>query len=159
MGSATTPTTVSTATMPTSMTDAEATRLGLKTYSHGTTYTGSPNSPTITLSSGGGTLGAVQEGDFIPYQMQDGHWRLKFNVAVTLSSTARTSVGLSVAGVVFFATGSAQHAFSAWVPATTTDRSATQNTGNLDVTLTSATIDRASFSGDLRLASKPTWAY
>ena len=158
MGSATTPTTVSTATMPTSMTDAEATRLGLKTYSHGTTYTGSPNSPTIILFVGGGTLTSVQQGDFIPYQTQDGNWRLKFSVSVAVSSTARVEVVLRVAGVVsaafvqtFAGSTNAQVAM--------TRLRNTASGGDINLEHPSTIIDNYYASGDIKLTSKPSWAY
>lgn len=145
---------------PATLDDIAATARGLKVYAHGTTYNGG-NAPTVTLSAGGGSLSSVQMGDFIPYQMQDGNWRARFNVAVSLSAVARTVVILNVAGITFAALGgnTPHHAISCWVGVAGIDINATQNTGNLEANFASTTISRISFSGDVKLASKPTWAY
>ena len=153
MGSATTPSTVSTATMPTSMTDAEATRLGLKVYVHGGSYV-SALAPTISVAN----LSAVNHAAFIPYQMQDGSWRLKFNISISLS-VGTTSLAATVAGVVFRTvtaglqvctgvgySGTSISTASAVAPATLNNNTASSSTG-------------WGWAGDIELASKPTWAY
>jgi hypothetical protein len=83
--------------VPTALSDADATRLGLKAYSHGTTYRGG-NSPTIVLAGGGGTLSSVTKSLFVPRQLQNGTWVLSGSARVVLSSAVRTSVALAVAG-------------------------------------------------------------
>ena len=73
---------------PIGMSNAEATLRGLKQYLHGTAYNGG-NAPTV-----GGVAG-VTRGVFVPYQTQDGTWRLKFNLVVNSLSawiTARAVV-------------------------------------------------------------------
>lgn len=145
---------------PTTLDDIAATRLGFKSYAHGTSYNGG-NAPTITLSAGGGTLSSVQVGEFIPYQMQDGSWRLKFNIATSLSSTTRTNVTLAVNGITFLANAgnTPQHAVSCWNTVSGVDAAAVQNTNTIEANFSSTSINRCSFSGDVKLASKPTWAY
>jgi hypothetical protein len=140
------------------MTDAEATRLGLKSYSHGVTYTGSPNSPTVTLTAGGGTLSSVVLAKFMPYQIQDGTWRMRFNLKAELSSAARSVTGLSIAGITFTAQDHGVVGNNAGGIATTY---AVASASGSQVTMgfPSATTDTAIFSGDVALASKPTWAY
>ena len=60
-------------TSPTGLSDIAATMYGLKAYHHGTTYNGG-NSPTITLSGGGGSLSSVEQCDIFPFQDQQGNW-------------------------------------------------------------------------------------
>ncbi len=161
MSSATTPTVVSIATMPTSMTDAEATRLGLKTYSHGVTYTGSPNSPTLTLSAGGGTLNSVSYSRFIPYQMQDGSWRLRVNFQVALSGQARTSATITIAGVNFSAAGGDGQTLAGGITNSANNvlTYVPNNGTSFNFAYASATSDGHWMSGDIALAAKPTWAF
>lgn len=83
-----------------SLPDAVATEFGAKVYSHGGSYNSSL-APTVTLSAGGGSLSSVRLADFIPYRSEDGGWRMKFNVNVSLSSTSRTQIQLAIAGVSF----------------------------------------------------------
>ncbi len=142
---------------PTGMSDATATMLGLKTYSHGTTYKDGI-APTITLVAGGGTLSSIQVGDFIPYQTQAGAWRLRFSVSATVSTTARLEVVLRVVGVVtpayiqtFSGTTNAQAAM--------TRLRMTANGGDINWEHASATMDNYYGAGDIALAAKPTWAY
>lgn len=135
--------------------DVSLTIAGRKIYSHGTTYAGGA-APTITLSGGGGSLSSVDLSHFIPYQMGDSSWRMKFNVIVTLSSTSRTGASLSINGVTF--DGSLQQAISG-----------SSSSGNLvagyatssliGVEHSSASTASYKFSGDVKLSSKPTWAY
>jgi hypothetical protein len=145
----------------TSLDDTTATRLGLKQYLHGTTYNGG-NAPTVTLASGGGTLTSVTRALFVPYQMQDGTWRLKFNAMLAPSSTSRTSVQFAVFGVA------AKNVSYQAIIATTTAASqlttgyVTPGTGTImiaDHNGAAVTSTFYSFSGDIELDSKPTWAY
>lgn len=137
-----------------------ATRLGHKVYSHGAGPYNNASAPTITLSTGGGTLTTVYVGDFIPYQMQDGNWRMKFNINVLLSGTSRTGVALAINDVSFFNAQSGQ-AISGGPGSNTAgfqvlaDSSA--NTVSIVYAMTSTS--QHYFSGDVRLASKPNWAY
>jgi stage V sporulation protein SpoVS len=143
------------------MSDALATQLGFKEYVHGTTYNGG-NAPTITLASGGGSLGTVHAAKFYPYQKQDGGWRLRFNVSCGLSSTSRSSVGLDVAGILAKNTANFYQAISATILTGTVaiQRAYIEaNTNDLVCSFGSATSDFVIFSGDVELASKPTWAF
>ena len=157
MASAFTPSVVSTATMPTSMTDAEATRLGLKVYSHGTTYNGGI-APTVTFVNGGGTLASVDSSKFIPYQMQDGSWRFKFNVRITLSSTSRTNVNIRIAGVDLTNVQEAIYGSIGSV-ANPTSRAKAESTDFYIEWAAAATHTNTIMSGDIPLNAKPTWAY
>lgn len=139
--------------------DVTATRLGFKEYVHGTTYNGG-SAPTVTLFSGGGTLTTVNYAGFYPYQTQSGGWRCRFNLNVTVSSTSRTSLSLAVNGLVSHAT--IDQAFSAvanTAAAVTNGSNTTNNTGRFTMNHQTATATNYGFSGDIALASKPTWAY
>jgi len=144
----------------TSLTDAQATSLGLKQYLHGTTYNGG-NAPTVTLSSGGGALSSVPRSVFVPYQCQDGSWRLKFNITVILSSATRTSVVLNVNGMVAKnVTGYNQAIYSFnGQDIVHTSGYTSGNTGNLTMNHASGTTVQYFVSGDIELESKPTWGY
>lgn len=138
--------------------DIAATRLGLKQYLHGTAYNGGL-SPTITLASGGGTLTSITRGVFIPYQSQDGSWRVKFNVAAVVSSATRTSAEFAVAGLVAKNLGGLAQAFSANDTNTNMFGYTSANSGSLTCKHASATTAFYSLSGEMDLESKPTWAY
>lgn len=146
----------------TSLDNAAATRLGFKTYSHGTTYNGGI-APTVTLSSGGGTLTTVHQADFIPYQMQSGSWGMKFRIDITVSSAARTEASIDVVGVVTKNSGSIlgqSFAGSNNTAAAYISRSfAAPNGNNFKIVHASQTTTAYSYTGDIALESKPTWAY
>jgi hypothetical protein len=72
--------------------DVISTRLGLKAYSNGIVYNGSA----ITVS--GGSNAFSNRGVFIPYQMQDGSWRLKFNFDVGIVPSS-TSLSVTISGI------------------------------------------------------------
>lgn len=148
--------------LPTAQSNSEATKFGFKTYSHGTTYNNS-SAPTVTLNSGGGTLSTVHQADFYPYQVQNGVWRCRFNIDVELSSASRTQVFLSVNGITAKSTGSS---FGQAITGSTNPDAATkarcfwqENTSLLKLVHSTATTTNYSFSGDVLLNSKPTWAY
>lgn len=149
-------------TEPSTMSDVTATKLGHKAYLHGTNYKDG-NSPTITLSSGGGTLSSALGSTFTPYQMQDGGWMMKFNILTTLSGpTSRTTVVFAIAGVVFNNSSGVDYAVSASSSDTGVgmNRShAIENTGTISLTHGNTTTTNYSISGDVPLDSKPTWAY
>jgi hypothetical protein len=138
----------------TSMDDTLATALGYKTYSHGTTYNGGI-APTITAGCSAGTLSSVSNSYFVPYKMQNGTWRMKFNITLVMSTTARTYCDFSVNGISGMAyqsivgdggvTGVAYHSYAV---------AGAFSVGNASTSTTDYTL-----SGDVFLASKPTWAY
>jgi hypothetical protein len=143
--------------------DVAATRMGLKSYSHGTTYNGG-NAPTVTLVGGGGTLTAVQKAMFMPYQLQSGDWRCRFNITIEVSSTSRTFIQLSINGMTFSNIGGAgpgQAISGGSNAAGAFDRysAAQRNASTVIFAHDSVVTDEYMFSGDVELASKPTWAY
>jgi hypothetical protein len=142
----------------TSMADALATKLGYKSYSHGGSYSGGL-APTITLTAGGGTLTSVPRSLFIPYQVQDGSWRMRFNIYVVVSSAARTQAQLTVAGVTFKNITGFYQSYSVTDTNVTMYGYSLYNTGILVSQHASATTALYTMSGDLELDSKPTWAY
>jgi hypothetical protein len=133
-------------------------------YLHGGSYNGG-NAPTITLSStapAGGVLAAVVRSIFIPYQMNDGTWRVKFNTVIGMSSpSARTNLTFAVAGLTF-------KSLSTWSQAiTATELSSVvacqafvdQGSNNFEINHVSTSAANYVFYGDVELDSKPTWAY
>jgi hypothetical protein len=141
----------------TSMTDILATQLGHKTYYHGTTYNGG-TAPTVTCSIGGLT---VYRGAFIPYLMQDGTWRLKFNIAIAVTSGTRTSADISVNGITSKNISNFIQAVSLSI-STNAGIAGAQILPNTDAFVcshASATLSGYRISGDIELESRPTWAY
>lgn len=140
-----------------SLDNATATQLGLKQYLHGTTYNGG-NAPTVTCAQGGFSVGRAV---FVPYQTQDGTWRLKFNMYYAFTSATVTAVTVSVNGVTFKNSSFYSQAFSVApsVSTTITNGYVTPNTGNMTASVTSSTQTGFGISGDIELDSKPTWAY
>jgi hypothetical protein len=138
----------------TNLDSAAATRLGLKQYLHGTSYNGG-NAPTVS-----GTGYTNSRSVFIPYQMQDGTWRLKFNIYGNVSSSSRTSYTVSINGVTF-KSGHKQSISGSSLDAGTgiNPGNAYAETTTLYVYHSTFTTDRYGFSGDVELESKPTWAY
>ena len=141
---------------PTTMTDVTATKLGKKVYEHGGSYNGG-GAPTITLESGGGTLSTVNASQFIPYQMQDGSWRMKFFMSFDLSSTARTTIEIGVNDVVNGAPGLHQP-YEGYRGADITYRRF-NTSNNFQMTFNSSSTTSFAMSGDVIIDAKPTWAY
>ena len=131
--------------------DVAATRMGLKSYSHGTTYNGGI-APTITSVAAGLVVVASR---FIPYQMQNGTWRLKGGASCTI--TANTTANMTVVGITGTAAfeqavtvvgeGTAYPQYNYLTPAGVFSLVYASNT----------TAVRWSF--DVELSGKPTWAY
>ena len=134
---------------PTSMSDAAATKLGLKVYSHGTTYNGG-NAPTL---SGSGFVAATSS--FIPYQMQNGSWRIKFNF--NGNGTSSTFHSIAIAGITFDQ-NQAIVGTAGTLGVTPISPMANIGTGQVAMGLTGARPD-SFWSGDVSISSKPTWAY
>lgn len=143
---------------PTALDDVSATRFGLKQYVHG--FSGGYKdglAPTVSYIAGGGTA-TINRCVFVPYQMSDGIWRIKFNIDVSLSAATRTAVTVQINGitaatatqaVVGFLTGSV-------VPPRSVLGSASNQ---ISCDFASNIVDSIRLSGDVELASKPTWAY
>ena len=94
--------------------------------------------------------------------MQDGTWRLKFNIKGTFASSvpATTDITIDLSGVVVAnpngdqAIAVAGAAGSVLYPNVYT----TGATSRFNISFTTANTV-VSFSGDIALASKPTWAF
>lgn len=138
--------------------DATATQLGLKQYLHGTTYNGG-NAPTVTCAQSGFT---VNRAVFIPYQCQDGSWRLRFNLSATFTAATITSISVSVNGILSKNVSNYFQPISAiTVGASAAYQSAYigPSSANLNFFQGSGTQSGICFSGDVELDAKPTWAY
>jgi len=140
-----------------SLDNATATQLGLKQYLHGTTYNGG-NAPTVTCSTPGFV---VLRATFLPYQIQDGSWRLRFNIYGTGTNANISSTSITTAGVVY-KTGT-QVVSSVLLGATYNPSYsyAAGTTSNIQIgtAAVSNNIGEIGVSGDVELESKPTWAY
>ena len=135
------------------------TKLGLMQYQSGASYNGGIT-PTILLTGGGGTLTSVERCNLIPYQVADGSWRLKFNIATTVSSQSRSGVTMTCSGIT------TKNISNFWQATLTTDGNINMysvllpNTSQIiNCGHAAATTTRYLSSGDIELDSKPTWAY
>jgi hypothetical protein len=113
---------------------------------------------TITSNVGGNdwtTAAAVG----LAYADSSGSWRLVFNIDGTFASTL-TSAKILINGVVFSATGSTSQPVSVLVGGTSPFTGSGQTTQNSTEILGfgAATATAWRFSGDVALASEPTWA-
>ena len=141
---------------PSAYANADATRMGLKQYLHGTTYNGGI-APTVSYISGGGTA-TINRCTFVPYQLQDGGWRVKFNIDVSLSATTRTAVAVQINGIT---AANATQAVVGFLTGSVVPPRAVLGSASNQITCDFASniIDSIRLSGDVELASKPTWAY
>lgn len=138
----------------TNMSNALATQLGLKQYLHGTSYN-SGSAPTVSSGAAGFT---VIRGVFVPYQTQDGTWRLRFNIAATWTSNASITISINA---VTFKNVSNFYQTASGTPNTTGAYVycvASPNTGDIAYVSGAAQAGGA-LGGDVELNSKPTWAY
>lgn len=133
--------------------DGTATRLGLKQYVHGVTYN---NGVTLSLTSAQAGF-VVNRAVFIPYQMQDGTWRLKWNIRVNITSATLTALTMTLNGVVFNDSWACSGLWGGNALGVRAFVNAGANT--LTVESSSVTTSAASHSGDVELTAKPTWAY
>jgi hypothetical protein len=136
--------------------DATATRLGLKQYLSGTAYN-SGIQPTVTSSVG---VWTTSRASFVPYQMQNGTWRLKFNIAGSWT-VGQSSASMTVNGVTFFFSGGIRQAVTINNAggAPQAQYAYTENTGANIFFNQGSTNTALLLSGDVELDSKPTWAY
>ena len=136
-----------------SLDNATATRMGLKVYLGGTNYNGGI-SPTLQGTPPGYSAQRIA---LIPYQVQDGSWRMKFNIAYTMtSSTVADFTG--IIGVTLIST---QQTCS---PSTQTGASISPLVASIGsasgfVFRFNTAVTGVLMSGDIEIASKPTWAY
>lgn len=140
-----------------SLDNATATQLGLKQYLHGTTYNGGI-APTVTSSQAGLI---VDRAVFIPYQTQDGAWRLKCNVATRFTSATVTSVTTTVNGITSKNISNINQAISVIFQnsGTLSQSYIASNTNNFVTGVASSTQTGVAFYADIELNAKPTWAY
>lgn len=136
------------------------TKLGYMTYVHGGSYNGGL-APTITLAGGGGTLSSVGLGEFKPRQDSLGNWYCWFSINVSLSSATRTTVDLGIAGLTFASAGSNGQAVSGSNSSSINLHyaKANSNSSNIEIDHVSGSTTEYFASGEVKLASKPTWAY
>jgi hypothetical protein len=139
--------------LPAAMSDAEATELGHKQYLSTGSYNGG-GAPTVS-----GTNWTTTRAVFVPYKMQDGTWRLRFNVCGSISS-ATASIDLAFDAVTFIAGANNYQACSGFGDATMiVTVFASPGTNSVSIYQASSTSTNFRISGDVELNSKPTWAY
>lgn len=142
-----------------SLDDGTATQLGLKQYLHGTTYNGG-NAPTVTSAQAGF---GIDKAVFLPYQLQNGTWRLKFNIAAFFTSFTGTSLVLNVAGITSVTTSNVNQSITASTSSGTAicpmSAYVIFNTNTFSAYFSSFTLSKIFMSGDIELSAKPTWAY
>jgi hypothetical protein len=147
------------AVLSSALDDVTATQLGLKQYLHGTTYNGGI-APTVVAGGGVTSIGTINRAVFIPYQTQDGAWRLKLNLTTSSStSTSALAHQIGITGVVFKNVTNFNQSIS-WAENTTSFSVCLANTNQIYIQHPSLFAPTGyNFSGDVELNAKPTWAY
>lgn len=137
--------------------NVQATKAGLKAYLHGTTYNGGI-APTISFPGQSAVTGIA--GQFIPYQMADGSWRMKFNLKGSFTGTSG-GITCSIIGVTSpstfdqaLAIGSGSAISFYYCYFQTGGLTSNQIFG-----APGGTTPLFNCSGDVALGAKPTWAY
>jgi len=144
---------------PTSLSNSQATALGLKQYFHGTTYNGG-NSPTVSLYGGGGTLTSIATSYFIPYQLQDGSWMLRFMFFANVSLASRTAAIFEIAGIVLRSVSPVTYQISGGNGNDVSRISSyVYHTGRVYSEHATGNTNVYTFTGEIPLQSKPAWAY
>lgn len=138
--------------------DVTATRLGLKIYEHGIVYNNGM-SPTIAAGADVSSIGTIRRALFIPYQVKDGNWRLRFTIYISgATSVASSTHFISVNGVIFKNTTSFYQA-CAGAAGGQTEVLAFPNENRIRFAGASGAPSDFAVYGDVELESKPTWAY
>jgi len=145
---------------PTALTDSQATALGLKVYTNGVAYNGG-NTPATT-----GTNWTTARGKYIPYQMQDGTWRLRLNITGVYSGASSSNVAnpLTISGITTIVEiqALAVNDQGCQARAAACSASVLASSGTIQLLFGASTnynTFQFIYSGDIELASKPTWAY
>jgi hypothetical protein len=148
-----------------SLDDATATQLGLKQYLYATDSGNNPTSPTYSgglrpsLSSVGRAGFWTERATFVPYQTQDGAWRMRFNFRVSFTGTSITALNVAINGVLGIA-GVVQSASGFFGGNQIAVRTFMQSDSSMIFdTQAAVTTSAANCSGDIELNAKPTWAY
>jgi uncharacterized delta-60 repeat protein len=81
---------------PTALSDVLATKLGYKSYIQNTAYNGG-----VVLSVNSTMDGPAQNAEFIPYQTQNGSWRLKGNIPSTVRGVFNSTIGTAANSSVY----------------------------------------------------------
>lgn len=146
---------------PTQLSDEIATKLGLKIYEPGGSYFGG-GAPTVTSNSGLTGFGVIRA-VFIPYQMQDGSWRLRSNGVFSFSSVSISDETFSILGVVFKNIANySQRAVFSYGSSTFVPEAGFVSPGTDDLRLVAnaaVTVTSLGYSFDVELEAKPDWAY
>ncbi len=167
---ATSPTEISTDWQPksaTAMDNSEATRLGFFQYladvsggGNDIAYNGGVKA-TISKSSGTGSLSSIRRAVFIPYQMQDGTWRCRFNLDSLWDSQVRTGVTIAINGITFKNTTGSLMPMAVVIDGTIGAHQGFVNPNANTITFGNGSTATTEYtaSGDVELESRPTWAY
>jgi len=144
---------------PTALSDSQATALGMKRYLSGTTYN---NGVAATWS---GSNWTTSQGVSIPYQLQDGTWRIKFCLTgdVAGASSNNQYQNISLAGITTIAFYQGIAVYDAGAQGRGAAMSAAMNPSASTIVMlwgnTSTFNTTFSFVGDFAITAKPTWAY
>ena len=141
------------------------TKLELMPYFHGGSYLAG-DAPTIgnySSSGNGGTLSNIRS-CFIPYQMQDGTWRMKFliNFSVSGQTSGTNNFSFTISGITTKNVASFNQQVSCSPIGNATSYSSYMAPNSNVVTLLStANLNNAAVTaqGDIELDGKPNWAY
>lgn len=146
---------------PTQLSDAEATALGKKVYNQDAAGITGPD----VDFDGSAT---ISQADFIPYQVQDGSWRMRFNLSIRRGSVVSTQGVITISGISFednttnrqVVTVHLYNSASAISSGGAVDiQYCNPGTNTILVDKNGTNFNHCDVSGDVKIAGKPTWAF
>ena len=149
----------SAAILPTSMTDSDATALGYKVYKAGVSYNGG-NSFTFSAT---GTSGVGYDADFIPYQTQDGDWRLRGNFYYSYTSGGLNYIAILCTNILAKNIANMYYAVAVDIYSGATAQACKGRIqggwNGFELWSYNTAANKWYVSFDIALDSKPNWAY
>ena len=156
------------AVLSSTLDNATATQLGLKQYladkaggANDIAYNGS-NKATLTADDNAAITISSARARLIPYQCQDGTWRLKFSIGIVAPSSVRSNCSVYINGVSSSLSGTQDVSGSTVNSILYTSYKIAYSSTNpvrIQVVHASGSTTDYIFSGDIELNAKPTWAY
>jgi len=106
-----------------------------------------------------GAFGWVTTKSFaIPYRTENNNWRLKFNIWGSCNANNRLEFSVNISGVSFFGNSQAISGYFSVGLSNYGPFTQARNTNELYMRHTNLSTNGYSWSGDIRLNQKPTWA-
>lgn len=145
---------------PQQLSDEVATRMGLRVYNSDLAGVDGPN-----VDMDGSTN--ISQADFIPYQTQDGSWRMRFNLSIRRGSVLSTAATITISGISFEDNVTNRQVVAVHLYNSSSSISSqgavdlqycNPGTNTIIVNRNGSNFNHCDASGDVKIAGKPTWA-